>query len=69
MAYPKNIENPGMYMAWGVLKDRDGWDLRGPYDSKEAASQVFELCGDPYEVVYGSWRAGTDEFIRKPSDN
>jgi len=63
MKLQRNPENVGMYMAWAVLKREPVWDLRGPYDSKEAAEYVRSLSNEGYEVVFGSWRAGTDEFI------
>ncbi|MDK6762945.1 hypothetical protein QP337_25265 [Escherichia coli] len=49
-------------VQWAVVKGSP-WHLVGVYATKEVAETKAKMVGDGYEVHYGSYRKGSDDFV------
>lgn len=54
--------NPGMYRGFGVIRNRP-WHLAGMFPEKDQAAALAAQIGSDYEVLFGSWWYGTDDFM------
>ena len=54
--------NEGWVKGWAVVKGSP-WHLVGVYATKEVAETKAKMVGDGYEVHYGSYRKGSDDFV------
>lgn len=55
-------DNQGWVLGWAVVRSKP-WHLVGVYATEDdAKSKCSELNGE-YEVCYGSYRLGSDDFV------
>jgi serine protease Do len=55
-------ENPRWRRCWAVMR-REPWHLSRISPKREDAEKLVAQIGDGYEVIQGSWRLGTGEFV------
>lgn len=66
--YPIDEANPLMVKGWAVLRS-DPWHLHGLYPSRVQADLARMILGSGYNVIYGSRRLATDDFIYANEDD
>ncbi|EPY5210447.1 hypothetical protein ACXDTG_004881 [Klebsiella pneumoniae] len=49
-------------VGWGVIRFSP-WDLFGVFSSYEQAQEFASILGEDYEVIWGTYRLGTSEFL------
>ncbi|MBW4542285.1 MAG: hypothetical protein KME43_24580 [Myxacorys chilensis ATA2-1-KO14] len=59
---PPDPDNSGSVMGWSVFR-MNPWSLYGVFETEHEANQTRAKAGSEYEVSYGSYQLGTDNFI------
>lgn len=57
-----DTDNEGSLLVWGVLR-KNPWRLAGIFAMREQAEAYRTELGAEYEVIFGSNRFGTDDFV------
>ena len=65
--FPIDESNPLWVKGWAVLRPSP-WLLHGLYPSRVQADLVKAVLGTDHEVVYGSRRLATDDFVHAGED-
>jgi serine protease Do len=55
-------DNPCWRKGWAVRRSAP-WSIHGVYPTTEDAEHALVEAGPGYEVVFGSWRVGSDDFM------
>ncbi|EPT7718390.1 hypothetical protein ACVSDK_004761 [Escherichia coli] len=58
----KDPFTPDSVVGWGVIRCSP-WDLFGVFSSHEQAVEFAMLLGEGYEVIWGTHRLGSSEFL------
>lgn len=56
-----DLDNPTCIKAWAAVQMWP-WDVH-VFQTKQDAEEAAALLGPDYQVKYGSYRPGTDDFI------
>lgn len=54
--------NPGWVFGWAVVRNSP-WHLAGIHPDEQSARANARGLGDGYQVEYGCYRLGSDDFI------
>lgn len=60
--FPPDPDNVGWVLCWACFSNNP-WHLVSLYKNESDALNTLQDYGEQYQVRYGSWRVGTDEFI------